>query len=205
MEHSISRRQFLKASGLAAASACAAGLLSSCGGSSAGSTSGSASGSVDTTKYTILYSSQPATLNYLTTATDLEMVVGANCVDTLVEYDNKGVMREGLATQWDWDADTLTWTFQLRDENWVDNNGEVVAPVTAQDFVDALKYVLTPDYASSNVGLVTAYIAGADDYYNYYVYLNNANTGVVDDDGTTYTVDGSGVVTVTAPDGTAST
>ena len=25
------------------------------------------------------------------------MVVGANCVDTLVEYNNKGVMREGLA------------------------------------------------------------------------------------------------------------
>ena len=35
----------------------------------------------------------------------------------------------------------------------MDNNGEVVAPVTAQDFVDALQYVLTPDYASSNVGL----------------------------------------------------
>mgnify|MGYP002225963913 CR=1 FL=1 len=128
------------------------------------------------------------------------MVVGANCVDTLVEYDNKGVMREGLATSWDWDVDTLTWTFHLREENWVDCNGEVVAPVTAQDFVDALKYVLTPDYAASNVGLVTAYIAGADDYYNYHLYLNNANTGVVDDDGTTYTVDGSGVVTVTAPD-----
>ena len=69
----------------------------------------------------MLYSSQPATLNYLTTATDLEMVVGANCVDTLVEYDNKGVMREGLATKWEWDADTLTWTFTLREENWVDN------------------------------------------------------------------------------------
>ena len=58
MTHSITRRQFLKASGLAAVGTCAAGLLSSCGGSSsAGSTGGSASGSVDTTKYTILYSS----------------------------------------------------------------------------------------------------------------------------------------------------
>ena len=199
MNTSISRRQFLKASGLAAAGACAAGLLTGCGGSSSGSASGAAS-SGSGSSYTILYDSQPATLNYLTTGTDLEMVVGANCVDTLVEYDNKGVMREGLATSWDWDADTLTWTFHLREENWVDCNGEVVAPVTAQDFVDALKYVLTPDYAASNVGLVTAYIAGADDYYNYHVYLNNANTGVVDDDGTTYTVDGSGVVTVTAPD-----
>ena len=199
MNTSISRRQFLKASGLAAAGACAAGLLTGCGGSSSGSASGAAS-SGSGSSYTILYDSQPATLNYLTTGTDLEMVVGANCVDTLVEYDNKGVMREGLATSWDWDADTLTWTFHLREENWVDCNGEVVAPVTAQDFVDALKYVLTPDYAASNVGLVTAYIAGADDYYNYHLYLNNANTGVVDDDGTTYTVDGSGVVTVTAPD-----
>lgn len=181
------------------AGACAAGLLTGCGGSSSGSASGAAS-SGSGSSYTILYDSQPATLNYLTTGTDLEMVVGANCVDTLVEYDNKGVMREGLATSWDWDVDTLTWTFHLREENWVDCNGEVVAPVTAQDFVDALKYVLTPDYAASNVGLVTAYIAGADDYYNYHLYLNNANTGVVDDDGTTYTVDGSGVVTVTAPD-----
>ena len=204
MKQSISRRQFLKASGLAAAGACAAGLLSSCGGKSGGSSSGSASGA-DTSKYTVLYSSQPATLNYLTTATDLEMVVGANCVDTLVEYDNKGVMREGLATKWEWDADTLTWTFTLREENWVDNNGEVVAPVTAQDFVDALQYVLTPDYASSNVGLVTAYIAGANDYYNYHVYLTNAENGTVDDDGTTYVTDGSGNVTVTAADGTAST
>ena len=39
---------------------------------SGGSSSGSASGA-DTSKYTVLYSSQPATLNYLTTATDLEM------------------------------------------------------------------------------------------------------------------------------------
>ena len=75
MKQSISRRQFLKASGLAAAGACAAGLLSSCGGKSGGSSSGSASGA-DTSKYTVLYSSQPATLNYLTTATDLEMIVG---------------------------------------------------------------------------------------------------------------------------------
>ena len=43
MNTSISRRQFLKASGLAAAGACAAGLLTGCGGSSSGSASGAAS------------------------------------------------------------------------------------------------------------------------------------------------------------------
>jgi oligopeptide transport system substrate-binding protein len=206
MKNAISRRQFLKASGLTAAGVCAAGLLSSCGGSSSSSASTGSAGtsgtdsSVETSSYTILYSSQPSTLNYLTTASDLEMQVGANCVDTLLEYTNQGVLREGLATSWEWDAATLTWTFHLRDENWVNCDGEVVAPVTAQDFVDALRYVLTPDYASSNAGLVTDYIAGADDYYTYLVNLANANSNYVADDGTAYTVDASGVVTVTSGD-----
>src|SRR5699024_10293839 len=156
------RRQFLKSAGMTTATVCAAGLLSACGSGSSGSSSGAAS--ADTSSYTILYSSQPSTLNYLTTSSDVEMVVGANCVDTLLEFDNKGALKEGLATSWEFDEATLTWTFHLRDENWVDMNVEVVAPVTAQDFVDALRYLLTPDYAASNVGLVTSYIAGADEY-----------------------------------------
>ena len=44
--------------------------------------------------------------------------------------------------------------------------------MTAQDFVDALAYVLNPNYASSTASLVTPYVAGADDYYNYCVYRN---------------------------------
>lgn len=197
MRHMLSRRQFLKSAGMTTATVCAAGLLSACGSGSSGSSSGAAS--ADTSSYTILYSSQPSTLNYLTTSSDVEMVVGANCVDTLLEFDNKGALKEGLATSWEFDEATLTWTFHLRDENWVDMNGEVVAPVTAQDFVDALRYLLTPDYAASNVGLVTSYIAGADEYYNYQVNLTNANNGYVGDDGTTYTVDAAGMVTVAAP------
>ncbi len=203
MRHMLSRRQFLKSAGMTTATVCAAGLLSACGSGSSGSSSGAAS--ADTSSYTILYSSQPSTLNYLTTASDVEMVVGANCVDTLLEFDNKGALKEGLATSWEFDEATLTWTFQLRDENWVDMNGEVVAPVTAQDFVDALRYLLTPDYAASNVGLVTSYIAGADEYYNYQVNLTNANNGYVGDDGTTYTVDAAGVVTVSTPGAEAQT
>ena len=195
MRPMLSRRQFLKAAGMTTAAVCAAGLLSSCG--SSGDAAGS--GSADTSSYKVLYSSQPSTLNYLTTASDLEMTVGANCVDTLLEFDNKGVLKEGLATEWTFDESTLTWTFTLRDENWVDMNGEVVAAVTAQDFVDALRYELNPAYAASNVGLVTSYIAGADEYYTYQVNLTNANNNFVDDDGTTYTVDGAGVVTVTTP------
>jgi len=68
--------------------------------------------------------------------------------------------------------------------------------------MDALAYVLNPDYASSTASLVTPYVAGADDYYNYCVYRNNANNGTVAEDGTTYAIDANGTVTAAAADGT---
>ena len=201
MHHAFSRRQFLKAGGAAALSTAAAGLLSSCGGSAAGGTAATG----DSATYTVLYARQPATLNYLICSADPDLYHGTHCVDTLVEYDSRGKIREGLATSWEWDADTLTWTFHLRDENWVDYTGAVLGPVTAQDFVDALAYLLNPDYASGTASLVTPYVAGAEDYYNYCVWRNNANNGTVDEDGTTYTIDAAGTVTLTAADGSTTT
>ena len=201
MHHAFSRRQFLKAGGAAALSTAAAGLLSSCGGSTAGGTAATG----DSATYTVLYARQPATLNYLICSADPDLYHGTHCVDTLVEYDSRGKIREGLATSWEWDADTLTWTFHLRDENWVDYTGAVLGPVTAQDFVDALAYLLNPDYASGTASLVTPYVAGAEDYYNYCVWRNNANNGTVAEDGTTYTIDDAGTVTVTAADGSTTT
>lgn len=200
MHHAFSRRQFLKAGGAAALSTAAAGLLSSCGGSAAGGTAGDGSAI-----YTVLYARQPATLNYLICSADPDLYHGTHCVDTLVEYDSRGKIREGLATSWEWDADTLTWTFHLRDENWVDYTGAVLGPVTAQDFVDALAYLLNPDYASGTTSLVTPYVAGAEDYYNYCVWRNNANNGTVAEDGTTYTINAAGTVTLTATDGSTTT
>ena len=201
MHHAFSRRQFLKAGGTAALSTAAAGLLSSCGGSSAGGTAATG----DSTTYTVLYARQPASLNYLICSADPDLYHGTHCVDTLVEYDSRGKIREGLATSWEWDADTLTWTFHLRDENWVDYTGAVLGPVTAQDFVDALAYLLNPDYASGTASLVTPYVAGAEDYYNYCVWRNNANNGTVAEDGTTYAIDAAGTVTITAADGSTTT
>ena len=201
MHHAFSRRQFLKAGGAAALSTAAAGLLSSCGGSAADGTAATG----DSATYTVLYARQPATLNYLICSADPDLYHGTHCVDTLVEYDSRGKIREGLATSWEWDADTLTWTFHLRDENWVDYTGAVLGPVTAQDFVDALAYLLNPDYASGTASLVTPYVAGAEDYYNYCVWRNNAHNGTVAEDGTTYTIDAAGTVTVTAADGSTTT
>lgn len=201
MHHAFSRRQFLKAGGAAALSTAAAGLLSSCGGSAADGTAATG----DSATYTVLYARQPATLNYLICSADPDLYHGTHCVDTLVEYDSRGKIREGLATSWEWDADTLTWTFHLRDENWVDYTGAVLGPVTAQDFVDALAYLLDPDYASGTASLVTPYVAGAEDYYNYCVWRNNANNGTVAEDGTTYTIDAAGTVILTAADGSTTT
>ncbi len=174
----------------------ASAALTGCGGKSgstgtqaAGESSGAgsqkdASGAADSSDpvvYKRLYSSESSTLNYLVTSTIEEQRVGANCIDTLVEYDSDGQLKEGLATEWSYDEAALTWTFKLRDAKWVDNTGAEVADVTAQDFVDALKYELTPEYESANVQNLFGVIANAQEYYNGQVY-----NGGADDDGTVW-------------------
>lgn len=166
-------------------------VLTGCGSST--STSENKDGSGQTTEaakttessdpvvYKELYSSESSTLNYLVTSTIAEQTVGANCVDTLVEYDSAGQLKEGLATEWSYDEATLTWTFKLREAKWVDSTGAEVADVTAQDFVDALKYELTPEYESANVQNLFGIIANAKEYYNGLVY-----NGGTDEDGTAW-------------------
>lgn len=144
-------------------------------------TGGAITTQADEAVYTQLYSSEVSTLNYLVTSTIEEQRIGANCIDTLVEYDSKGQLKEGLATEWSYDEASLTWTFTLRDAKWVDYTGAEVADVTAQDFVDAMKYELTPEYESANVQNLFGVIANAQEYYNGQVY-----NGGADEDGTTW-------------------
>ena len=116
--------------------------------------------------YRMLYSSEIGTMNYLTSGTIADQVVGANTVDTLIDYDDKGTMIPGLAESWSYDEATKTWTFNLRaDQKWLDHTGTVVADVTAQDFVDALKYVLDPANASDTEWLLEGTILNASAYY----------------------------------------
>ena len=160
----------------------------------------------DNDVYRVLYSGELTTLNYLTTSNGNEQRIGANLIDTLVEYNNKGEIQPSLATEWSYDADSLTWSFQLRDNaTWVNTAGEVVANVTANDFVDAMKYILDPAMGSSTVSLVFGIIKNAEEYYNYMTMLENAQAGVVEEDGTTYAADENGVVTVTPAEGEAYT
>lgn len=116
--------------------------------------------------YRVLYSSEIGTMNYLISGNSADQAVAANTVDTLIDYDSNGTMVPGLAESWSYDEVTKTWTFNLRaDQKWLDHTGAVVADVTAQDFVDAMKYVLDPANLSDTEWLLEGVILNATDYY----------------------------------------
>ena len=66
--------------------------------------------------YRTLYSGEITSLNYLTTATTNEFALAANVIDTLVEYNKYGEIQPSLALTWDYDAETLTYTFKLHED-----------------------------------------------------------------------------------------
>lgn len=113
----------------------------------------------------MLYSSELSSLNYLVSANQADQAVGANCIDTLIEYDKYGEIKPSLAEHWEQTAGGLVWTFTLRSGvGWYDCNGEYVADVTADDFVAAAKYALTAEYASK-VNNPLYVIKNAEAYY----------------------------------------
>jgi len=109
-------------------------------------------------------------LNYLCNSWTYNSEVYTNMVDGLVENDKYsnivGALAVGYKSKLN-DDGTQTWTFQLKEGvAWVDNaTGEVVAEVTAQDFVDSIEYVLDPMNGSSTATIVTSLVAGSAEYY----------------------------------------
>ena len=115
--------------------------------------------------YRRVYASEVATLNYLIAGAQWEQEVGANVIDSLVEYDRYGNLIPGLALTWDTSSDNLTWTFHLRqDVKWYDYNGAEAAKLTANDFVSAAKYVMTPANASATFNQMEV-IKNATEYF----------------------------------------
>ena len=116
--------------------------------------------------YRTLYSGEATTLNYLITASTNEFAIAANVIDTLVEYDRLGQVQPSLAESWEVSEDGLIWTFHLRKGvKWVDGQANVVAEVTAQDFVDAAMYLLDANNASVTADIMYSVVEGAEDYY----------------------------------------
>ena len=68
----------------------------------------------------------------------------------------------GVAETWATSADGLTYTFHLRaDAKW--SNGD---PVTAQDFVESYRRMLSPKFAAEYAYLLYNFVVGAKDYYD---------------------------------------
>jgi oligopeptide transport system substrate-binding protein len=121
----------------------------------------------DVQEYSTVYSGEVTTLNYLITASENEFAAAANLVDTLVDYDKYGVINPDLATDWKVSDDGLVWTFNIRKGvKWVDNTGKEYAEVTAQDFVDSMKYVLNSDNNSATANIAYGALKNAEAYYN---------------------------------------
>ena len=116
--------------------------------------------------YRDLYSSEVTTLNYLIASQQWDQQVAANVIDSLVENDPYGNIIPGLALTWENSEDGLTWTFHLREGvKWYDYQGNEIAEVTANDFVDALEYVMTAENESLTYSQV-ACIKNAEAFYN---------------------------------------
>lgn len=122
---------------------------------------------VKSADYTVLYSGELTTMNYLTTGSQNEQVVAANAVDCLVEYDRYGIIKPSLATAWTVSSDGLTWTFTIRQGvKWVTWDSKEYAEVVAQDWVDAAKYVMTKTNASSTANVLYGVVKNGKDYYD---------------------------------------
>lgn len=77
------------------------------------------------------------------------------------EYDDEGaaVMKEAGCTDYEISEDGLTYTFHLRENTWSDGQ-----PVTANDYVYAVKRLLDPDLAAAYAFFATGIVGG--DAYN---------------------------------------
>ena len=149
--HAISRRSFLKASGVVGA----AGILAACGGSSSSSTAASASSGATSAPNTtgatplkefISWESTNRELeswNMLYTQMASDMNVITNLWEGLLSFDCYGKAVPSVAKEWSHNEDSSVWTFNLRDDvDWVDVNGEVKAHLTSKDFLVGLEWVL---------------------------------------------------------------
>lgn len=114
-----------------------------------------------------LYGADNPTLNYLTQgkADVTDMIY--TLVEGLLDYDEYGLQRPNMAVSYEVSEDKLTYTFKLRKGvKWYTCEKQEYADVTANDFVFAMKYLLTKDNNSETANIVYSVIENAEKYYN---------------------------------------
>ena len=113
--------------------------------------------------YVYVFSTDPRSFNYLNDqrATNTQHIT--NFVDALLEHDRYGILRPALAESWKTNDDFTVWTFNIRKGvKWVTADLEPYADVKAQDWVDALKYML--DNKSTLTYLIDGFVKNAGAY-----------------------------------------
>ena len=118
-------------------------------------------------EYTTVYSSETTTMNYLVSSLSENTEVVYQLVEGLVDFDKYGVMIPSVADSWEISPDGTVYTFKLKEGiYWYTSTGEQYAEVTAQDFVDAAKYVLTIENESSMSNIVYEVIKNSEKYFD---------------------------------------
>ncbi|MBQ4639155.1 MAG: peptide ABC transporter substrate-binding protein [Clostridia bacterium] len=132
------------------------------------------------TTYNTYFSSSYSSFNYFSTAYATVREIVANCIDGLVEPDIYGVYAPSLAEDWDVNEDQTVWTFKIRQGlKWIDHNGnETEYALTAQDFVDGIRYIGDPKNDAYSLRVVRNLISGL---YDYYWLLDDIDCGLVTD------------------------
>ena len=132
------------------------------------------------TTYKTSFSSSYASFNYFSTAYSTVRGIVANCIDGLVEPDIYGVYVPSIAESWTVNDDQTVWTFKIRQGvNWVDHTGaDTGMAVTAQDFVDGIRYIGDPLNGAYSLRVVRNLISGL---YDYYWTLDDIDCGLITD------------------------
>lgn len=88
--------------------------------------------------------------------------VGFNVDERLVLIDSDGQVLPGIAKSWDISEDGLEYTFNLREQKYVDHTGKEQRVVTADDYKNAFDFIVKKnadgEYITQSAAYITKYI-----------------------------------------------
>ncbi len=126
---------------------------------------------LDGKEYASVYKSSFSTsypsMNYYSTAYAKVREIATNCIDSMVEPDIYRNYVGASAESWEVNDDYTVWTFHIRPgQKWIDHTGSQTGyGLTAQDFVDGIRYIGDPLNGAYSLRVIRNLITGLYDYY----------------------------------------